>query len=90
MKRECRIKITNDFKSPKTLWIEPWAVDYGMMPDDEFEIIAEDPKPGFCFRVSIAEDALIVYIEGAGMRYPIVCQNGKELEFGHQSLVRDQ
>ena len=36
----CRIKVTNDRSDFVTLWLEPWGEDYGMLPADEFDIVA--------------------------------------------------
>ena len=35
-----RIKVSNDLKTFATMWLEPWGEDYGMLPGDEFEIVA--------------------------------------------------
>lgn len=38
MKRTVKIKVSNNFPEPITLWLEPSGADFGMMPKDEFEL----------------------------------------------------
>ena len=43
------LRVTNDRSGFVTLWLEPWGEDYGMLPGDEFEIVAGDAADGFYF-----------------------------------------
>ena len=77
-----RIKVTNDLKTFATLWLEPWGEDYGMNPDDEFEIIANEADETFCFHVEYFDKGVKVWVEGDS-KVPIVYQKGEELFCGH-------
>jgi hypothetical protein len=81
MKQSVKIKVRNDFLKPITLWLEPWGADFGLMPEDEFEIIAENPDEAFCFQIVFNTD-IQVWAEGQS-DYPEIYQKGKELETGH-------
>ena len=81
MKRSMKIKVSNDFPEPITLWLEPWGADFGMMSEDEFEIIADNTDKEFYFHVVFNKD-IQVYAEGQS-DYPRIYQNGIELETGH-------
>jgi hypothetical protein len=81
MKRSVKIMVQNDFPEPVTLWLEPWGADFGMMPKDEFEIIAENADEEFYFHVVFNKDFVRVYAEGQS-DYPRIFQNGIELEIG--------
>lgn len=63
--------------------IEPWCVEYGMMPKDKFEIIEEEAEDDFYFHIMLEEKNIFDCAEGSEGAYPRVCQNGEELEFGH-------
>ena len=54
-----------------------------MMPKDKFEIIEEDAADDFYFHIISEEKHILVYAEGSESSYPIICQNGEELEFRH-------
>lgn len=58
------IKVSNDRSSPATLWLEPRSEDYGMSPDDEFEVVAVGAEEGFYFHIAYAEKGIKVYAEG--------------------------
>lgn len=66
-----------------TLMLEPWGEDYGMLPNDKFEIIEKEAEEGFYFHILFGEKYIWVYAEGTGEIYPRVYQNGEELECGH-------
>jgi hypothetical protein len=78
-----RIKISNDRSSFITLSLEPWGEDYGMFPNDEFDIIADDADETCYFHIGYDEKVIYVYAEGNANYYPRVYQNGKELDCGH-------
>ena len=83
-----RITITNNNKSFVTLSLEPWGEDYGMNPNDKFEIIADDIEETFYFGISFEEHIIFVYAEGGRSSYPRVFKDGVELPCGHNR--RDQ
>ncbi len=78
-----KIKISNKFSSPVTLMLEPWGEDYGMSPNDEFEIVAKGADETCYFHIVNSEKFIQVYAEGKADYYPRVYQNGKLLECGH-------
>ena len=78
-----RIKISNNHPSFITLSLEPWGEDYGMFPNDEFEIIAEDADETCYFHIVYEDKVIFVYAEGKANYYPRVYQNGEELDCGH-------
>ena len=77
-----KVVVTNDSEEQKTLVLEPWGEDYGMMPHDTFEIIEHEAGEDFYFHIDFGE-YITVYAEGSGGIYPRVYQNGEELECGH-------
>lgn len=87
MKRTTKIIVSNDFDKPKILWLEPWGADYTMMPNEEFEIIEEESTDDFYFHIVFSKNNdLLVWAEGSEVTYPIVSQNGKELDCGHNRI----
>lgn len=78
-----KIKVSNGFQKPIILCTEPWATEYGMMPKDEFEIIAEDAKDDFYFHIAFDNERITVYVEGKGASYPQIYQDGELLDYGH-------
>lgn len=83
MKSIYKIIIENSSENFKTLFLEPWGADYGMMPQDKFEIIDEEAEDDFYFHIVIEEKHILVWAEGSGSNYPIITQNGEELLCGH-------
>ena len=83
MNKNPKIKIGNDFQKPIILCIEPWATEYGMMPNDEFEIIADDAKDDSYFHIVFDNKRITVFVEGEGASFPQICQDGKLLGYGH-------
>ncbi len=87
MKKAVKISVRNDSDLPKTLWLEPWGADYRMMPNDEFEIIEEEANDDFYFNIALNKDNdILVWAEGSEVSYPVVSQNGKELNCGHNRI----
>ncbi len=82
MKRSVKIRVSNNFSKPMTLWLEPWGADFGMMPDDEFEVIAGNASEDFYFHI-VFNVEIRLYVEGQS-DYPGIYQNGVELECGHK------
>ncbi len=64
------------------MWLEPWGEDYGMLPGDEFEIVAEDVDETFYFHIDYFDKGIKVWVEGGG-DYPSVYQNGERVYCGH-------
>ena len=42
MSKNQKFVVENKFQKPIILCIEPWATEYGMMPDEKFEIVTND------------------------------------------------
>ncbi len=85
MNRNQKIVVTNDFQKPIILCIEPWATEYGMMPNNEFEIISEDVKDDFYFHIVFENERITIFVEGGGgENYPQIYQDGELLNYGHQ------
>jgi hypothetical protein len=83
MKRKYKITVENNSEKFKTLMLEPWGEDYGMMPKDAFEIIETEAEEDSYFHIAFEENYILVYAEGSGNIYPRVYQNGIELLCGH-------
>ena len=84
-----KVVVTNDSEERKTLVLEPWGEDYGMMPHDTFEIIEKEAEEGFYFHIDFGE-YITVYAEGPGNALPRVYQNGEELECGHNRFLDEK
>lgn len=89
MKRETKIIVRNDSGKPKTLYLEPWGEDYGMMPDDEFEIIESEANENFYFHIDFNDD-ILVWANGQPDAYPRVYSKGKELLCGHNRVENEK
>ncbi len=87
MKQIVRIKIRNEFSKVVTLLLEPWGEDYGMLPNDEFEIIAKVVDEHFYFQVDFGEN-ITVWAEGQVIDIGVY-QNNKLLECGYNRLVEN-
>ena len=77
------MKITNDRSTFVTLSLEPWGEDYGMFPNNEFEIIGEETDSTCYSHVCYFDTYIAVYAEGKANYYPRVYQNGELLDCGH-------
>ena len=82
-KQTQRIRVTNERSDFATLLLEPWGSDFGMFPNDEFEIVATETDDTFYFHVSYTDKDIIVYAVGGSGTYPYIYQNGEELSTGH-------
>lgn len=87
MSKNHKIIVRNDFQKPVTLWLEPWGADYGMMPNDEFEIIEEEATDDFFFQIDVKDENIFVWAEGGEAKYPKICQNGEELNCGYNRFL---
>jgi hypothetical protein len=81
-----KIVVKNDFQNSIILCVEPWAVEYGMMPNDEFEIIADNSVNDFYFHLVFGNKRITIFVEGGEISYPQVLQDGKLLDYGHNSF----
>lgn len=89
MSKNQKVLVRNNFDREITLWLEPWGADYGMEPNDEFEIIEEDASDDFYFYIVFNKDNdIIIYLEGVKASYPIIKQNDKELSCGHNRVEK--
>ena len=82
-----KIRVTNDCSVFATLYLEPWGEDYGMLPNDEFEIVAADVEETFYFHICHTDKDILVYAEGDRNAYPSVYQNGNLLSCGHNRPI---
>lgn len=55
-----RISVRNSSRSVKTLCVEPWADEFSMMPDDEWQIVFEGPESGYP-AIDSGADRIMVY-----------------------------
>jgi hypothetical protein len=69
----------NHAETPHTYWIEPWAHDFTLLPDETFEL-----------RISAAGEPLVEYVHGTADTQIYlndedwsVVQGGQELPLGH-------
>lgn len=83
MSENRKIVITNKFQKPIILCIEPWATEYGMMPNDEFEIVPEDETDDFYYNLVFEDKRITIFVEGVETSFPQIYQDGKLLEYGH-------
>ena len=81
MNQEVEISVRNKFSKFVTLRLEPWGEDYGMLPDDTFEIIAKNVGKDFYFQIDFGED-IKVWAEGQVVEIGVY-QNQKLLQCGH-------
>ncbi|HMS42971.1 MAG TPA: hypothetical protein PKE69_22270 [Pyrinomonadaceae bacterium] len=86
MKKKYKVVIENDSEKFKTLMLEPWGEDYGMMSKDVFEIIEEEEIEDIYFHIQFGEKYITVYVEGTSNSYPRIYQNGKELDCGYNRI----
>ena len=86
MSNNQKIVVENNFQKPIIICIEPWATEYGMMPKDVFEIVPEDEESDVYFHVAFGSERITVYVEGQGVSYPQIFQDGKLLDYGHNSF----
>ena len=77
-----RIRVSNVCSTFATLWLEPWGEDYGMLGEDEFEVVASEPEEGFYFHVGYGAKGMKIYAEGDATEVSVY-QNGQLLECGH-------
>ena len=77
-----RIKVTNHRATFVTLWLEPWGEDYGMLPGDEFDVVAADAGDDFYFHLTSEDRDMKLYAEG-DVREVTVYNGGAELSCGH-------
>jgi hypothetical protein len=77
-----RIKVSNEQPSFTTLWLEPWGEDYGMLPGDEFEVLALDAADDFYFHLAFDRKGVKVCAEGDA-EHVSVYREGEMLHCGH-------
>jgi hypothetical protein len=86
MSKNQKIVVENNIQKPIIICIEPWATEYGMMPNDTFEIVPEDEESDVYFHLTFASERITVYVEGREVSYPQIYQDGKLLDYGHNSF----
>ncbi len=63
MKNNAKVIVRNEFLDFVYLYLEPWGEDYGMFPNDEFEIIAKPEDESFYFQIDFGKD-IKIWAEG--------------------------
>jgi hypothetical protein len=81
---ERKIRICNKDTRTQTLWLEPWAEDYWLRPDEEFDIIARSVDEAFYFHVDFGNE-IVVYAEGQVTDIGVY-HAGSLLQCGHQRV----
>jgi hypothetical protein len=76
------IGFSNQRKKPQIIAIEPWAMDYTLLPGEELEVIAWGDEAVPRFHVVEWDDTSQLYCEEA-VDFRVV-QNGLELKCGHR------
>lgn len=56
---QSRLVIRNDFERNLTLYLEPWGEIYTLLPEDEFEILAEGIDESFYFNVDAGDEVMV-------------------------------
>ena len=81
-KFSARLGIWNSTKRLRIVWVEPWAEDYTLLPEEKLEIAVVDDlvQPWFC--VVEWENSSQVYIQTMSSEYEVT-QDGKRLQCGH-------
>ncbi len=79
---QTKVGISNSSKTPRVVYVEPWAEDYTLLPNEELLVEAFGVKamPWFTL-VEWADDTQVYCNDTDNFR---VSQNGKELECGHK------
>jgi hypothetical protein len=78
-----RNKVTNDHKTPVTLWIEPWGEDYTLLPNETVDLVAEAYSEEFYLHWVVSEGKILIYAEGDQAASVSVHQAGNRLQCGH-------
>ncbi|NUP53684.1 MAG: hypothetical protein HOW97_41140 [Catenulispora sp.] len=65
------------------LWLEPWATDYWMRPDEVFTVATEANDEENPFNVFIHDQGVTVWVN-TGFDAEVTDQNGTVLDGGHQ------
>jgi len=80
-KEAFRTTFHNAGNQPLTVWIEPWADDFTLLPGEEFDLYV----PGLRRASQVCGDQWIqFYVENSSGEYDHwVKQNGIQLESGH-------
>mgnify|MGYP006327071195 CR=1 FL=1 len=86
MSKNQKFVVENKFQKPIILCIEPWATEYGMMPDEKFEIVTNDEADNFYFHLVFENERIAIFVEGAGTSHPQIYQDGELLDYGHNSF----
>ena len=79
-----KLKVDNKVAYPIMVFVEPWARDYWLQPNESFELIAlsDEMDKNFFFHVVYSEQQIDVYAEGRCYDVSVTL-NGKEIDCGH-------
>jgi hypothetical protein len=81
MIKTAKIIVRNEYSEFVTLYLEPWGEDYGMLMNEEFEIIAKTEDEGFFFQVDFGKN-IIVWADGQIVDIGVY-HNAQLLQCGH-------
>jgi hypothetical protein len=81
-KFSAKIEVSNETKEPRIVWLEPWAEDYTLLPNEELQILAHSESEQPWFHVVVGEKHTQVYLQTGDMAE--VFQNGNPLSCGHK------
>lgn len=80
-----RCGFRNETSCARIVWVEPWAADFTLIPDEEIELVACDPVELPWFSLVEHVDSTQAYVQTPDpMRTEFkVLQAGKQLAAGH-------
>jgi hypothetical protein len=81
------IGVQNQGKLPIVVWVEPWAHDFTLFPDEKIEIVAQSNKVMPEFFLVESQGNTQVYIENSDDF--CVRQGDRYLELGHQRQEKE-
>lgn len=82
-----KIEYTNESGKPVTLWVEPWAWDYTLLPKENLLLKVVSGKSGNNIWLSFfhGECSVQIYVEGdTEIEEILVESKGKKIECGYQ------
>jgi hypothetical protein len=84
MKKQVTIRIYNDRRRPHVVWIEPWAEDYTMLPNQQLTVTTSGPKKhsGPLFELVETRGNTQVYVD-ARLIVPEVLIDDVAVKVGH-------
>ena len=81
-KPTAKFVVTNDYKSSRVVYVEPWGEDYTLSAGESIEVIAVDNASAPWFNVIESDKGTLLYIEGGASDF-MVYQGETRLQCGH-------